>query len=94
MDGVGELIGALVKKHGLSEVARKYYSFGPDAFTGVNVLAESHVAIHTWPESAYVTMDVYVCNISQDNSESAKAIYRDMETFLRPAETKVRIVER
>ena len=94
MDGVGELIGSLVKKHGLTEVARKYHSFGEDAFTGVNVLAESHVAIHTWPEISFVTADLYVCNVSRDNSASAEALFRDIEAFLKPAETKVQSIVR
>ena len=32
------------------------------------LLAESHLAIHTWPETGNVTIDVYVCNFSSDNS--------------------------
>jgi spermidine synthase len=32
------------------------------------LLAESHLALHTWPERAGVTLDVYVCNFSTDNS--------------------------
>ena len=32
--------------------------------TGVVLLAESHVAIHTWPELGNVTLDIYVCNFN------------------------------
>ncbi len=42
--------------------------------TGCVVLAESHVAIHTWPEIACVTLDAYVCNYSRDNTERARAL--------------------
>ncbi|HKX40969.1 MAG TPA: S-adenosylmethionine decarboxylase [Burkholderiaceae bacterium] len=41
--------------------------------TGVVLLAESHLAVHTWPEIGSVTLDVYVCNIGADNSERAQA---------------------
>ena len=42
--------------------------------TGVILLAESHLAVHTWPEMAAVTLDVYVCNVGADNSSSAHAV--------------------
>jgi S-adenosylmethionine decarboxylase len=42
--------------------------------TGVVLLAESHLAVHTWPELAAVTLDVYVCNFGRDNSARAEAL--------------------
>jgi len=38
------------------------------------LLAESHLALHTWPEQSAVTLDVYVCNFSKDNSEKAETL--------------------
>jgi len=46
----------------------------PGGITGMLLLAESHVAIHTWPELAAVTLDVYVCNFRADNSRKARAL--------------------
>jgi S-adenosylmethionine decarboxylase proenzyme len=40
--------------------------------TGAVVLAESHLAIHTWPEQGQATLDVYVCNVTADNSAKAE----------------------
>lgn len=38
------------------------HSFGEKAgITGVAVLAESHISIHTWPEINYIAMDVFMC---------------------------------
>jgi S-adenosylmethionine decarboxylase len=38
------------------------HSFGDNAgITGVAILAESHISIHTWPEINYVALDVFVC---------------------------------
>jgi S-adenosylmethionine decarboxylase len=39
--------------------------------TGVVLLAESHLAVHTWPELRAVTLDVYVCNFGTDNTARA-----------------------
>ena len=44
--------------------------------TGVVLLAESHLALHTWPELGAVTLDVYVCNVGGDNSARARAAAR------------------
>jgi S-adenosylmethionine decarboxylase len=38
------------------------HSFTPSGgITGVAVLAESHISIHTWPERAYAAIDVFMC---------------------------------
>jgi spermidine synthase len=46
----------------------------PGGVTGMVLLAESHLAIHTWPETGNVTLDVYVCNFSGDNSAKAEQL--------------------
>lgn len=53
--------------------------------TGVVLLAESHLAVHTWPELAAVTIDVYVCNHSGDNSAAALGLLDDLEAAFEPA---------
>jgi S-adenosylmethionine decarboxylase len=58
--------------------------------TGALVLAESHLAIHTWPEMDAVTLDLYVCNYSQDNRAAAEAAFEALRKDLQPA----RIVRR
>lgn len=78
---------AAVHAAGLTSVAHLFHSFrdatrdagfAPTAeavgITGVVLLAESHCAIHTWPEKNCVTLDVYVCNYGQDNSAKARQL--------------------
>lgn len=39
-----------------------FHRFGPEAgVTGVLLLAESHISIHTWPEHAYAAVDIFMC---------------------------------
>ncbi|MEO3691559.1 adenosylmethionine decarboxylase [Roseateles paludis] len=63
---------------GLLGVAELTHRFGPaegqSGVTGVVLLAESHVAVHTWPELGAVTLDVYVCNFGADNSAKARRL--------------------
>jgi spermidine synthase len=59
---------------GLTVVGDLFHQFDGGGVTGAVVLAESHLAIHTWPELNSVTLDVYVCNFSQDNGVKARAV--------------------
>jgi S-adenosylmethionine decarboxylase len=71
---------------GLQAVAELFHRFpAPGGVTGVVLLAESHLAVHTWPELAAVTLDVYVCNLHTDNSARAEALLAAMETLFAPA---------
>ena len=43
-----------------------YHHFGDGAgVSGVTVLAESHITIHTWPEAGYAAIDVFMCGAAQ-----------------------------
>ncbi len=37
------------------------HRFEPQGVTGLALLAESHISIHTWPESGYAAVDVFTC---------------------------------
>ncbi len=74
---------------GLTPLGAYFYQFRdergePAGVTGTVVLAESHLAIHTWPESGDVTLDVYVCNFSRNNSDRARAVYARVIEALEP----------
>ena len=76
---------------GLTPLGSYFYQFTDDAgqqagVTGTVVLAESHIAIHTWPETGDVTLDVYVCNFSRDNSDRARAVYDKIIATLSPTD--------
>lgn len=64
---------------GLAAVGELFHRFGTpidrqSGITGVVLLAESHLAVHTWPELNGVTIDAYVCNFGADNSQRAHAL--------------------
>ncbi|PKN80785.1 MAG: S-adenosylmethionine decarboxylase proenzyme [Candidatus Cloacimonetes bacterium HGW-Cloacimonetes-1] len=42
-------------------VTHTFHSFSPYGVSGVVVIAESHVAIHTWPEYGYAAVDIFTC---------------------------------
>jgi hypothetical protein len=72
---------------GLTPVGELFHRFEPGGgVTGVVLLAESHLAVHTWPELGAVTMDVYVCNFSGDNGAAPEAAARRAGGGLRAGE--------
>ena len=85
---------------GLSILGEHFYQF--DSFddvqvggaTGAIVLAESHLAIHTWPERDGATLDVYVCNVTGDNSARAESLYDSLISALKPGDVMVKRVWR
>jgi S-adenosylmethionine decarboxylase len=75
---------------GLTAVGELFHRFPqveqePQGITGVVLLAESHVAVHTWPERGAVTLDVYVCNFEADNSARAEVLLSALLEGFAPA---------
>ena len=94
---------AAVVAAGLEPVGELFHRFAPgpqspaDApvgITGVVLLAESHLAVHTWPEIASVTLDVYVCNLGTDNSARAHALLASLVTAFEPGAVEQHALER
>ena len=83
-----------VKEVGLDSVGKIFYQFPGSGVTGVVLLAESHIAIHTWPEKNYVTLDIYVCNVSQDNTEKARRLYDTMLALFQPGSVSSHSIDR
>jgi S-adenosylmethionine decarboxylase len=54
LSDVASLIGATVIKD-------SFYQFTPQGVSGVVIIAESHISIHTWPEYNYAAVDVFTC---------------------------------
>jgi S-adenosylmethionine decarboxylase proenzyme len=68
-----------VAASGLQAVGELFHAFpAPGGVTGVVLLAESHLAVHTWPELGAATLDVYVCNLHHDHSAQAAGLLAAM----------------
>ncbi|WP_119154040.1 adenosylmethionine decarboxylase [Caldimonas tepidiphila] len=89
-----------VEAAGLHPVGELFHRFAPaepgapSGVTGVVLLAESHLAVHTWPELRGVTLDVYVCNFSTDNRARAQALLDALVAALRPGRVERQRLQR
>ena len=53
------------------------HSFKPQGVTGLALLAESHISIHTWPEIGYAAIDVFTCGDHTMPEKACKLLLRD-----------------
>ncbi|MCO6040488.1 adenosylmethionine decarboxylase [Thermococcus alcaliphilus] len=66
-------------KVGNMEVKASYFfRFSPTGVSGVVIVAESHISVHTWPEEGYAALDVYTCG---EKADPEKAVDYILEKF-------------
>jgi S-adenosylmethionine decarboxylase len=66
------------------------HTFGKSSgITGVAILAESHISIHTWPEHKFVALDVFMCGTGKPQN----ALY-SLRHFFRPKRQKTSVHRR
>lgn len=71
------------KKSGATVLSDHFHHFGEGyGITGVLVLAESHISIHTWPEKNYAAIDVFMCGTC-DPEVAVDHITSKINTFVK-----------
>lgn len=90
---LGQACEQAVAHAGLTTVGRLFHTFdatthGPGGVTATLLLAESHLCVHTWPETGSVTLDVYVCNFGGDHSHKARALLARLLALFEPTHTQ------
>lgn len=68
---IKELINSAAQKVKATVIDAVCHGFNPTGVTGVAVLAESHISIHTWPERAYAAVDIFTCGDRIDPQDAA-----------------------
>lgn len=75
--GFVAITNSILQTYELEKVGVIVHDFDNDSFTISFCLKESHICIHTWPEYSQLTLDVYLCNYQQDNSQKVKDVMAD-----------------
>jgi S-adenosylmethionine decarboxylase len=58
------------RKSGATVVDSVFHRYNPQGVSGIVVIAESHISIHTWPEYNYAAVDCFTCGTSVDPSRA------------------------
>ena len=61
MDVVKDILVGAARACGATIVDVAFHEFNPFGVSGVVVIAESHLSIHTWPEYRYAAVDIFTC---------------------------------
>lgn len=69
----------------------KVHRFSPQGISAVAVIAESHLAVHTWPEHDFATVDVFTCGDADADRmlETMTAVYRPKRVLRREVDCGV-----
>ena len=59
---------------GATVMGESFHHFSPQGVSGVVVIAESHLSIHTWPEYGYAAVDIFTCGTSVEPRKAAEVL--------------------
>jgi len=74
LDFLKDCLRDTAEKIGATVVNECYYQFTPHGISGVVIIAESHLCIHTWPEHNYAAVDIFTCGDSIKPEHAVKSL--------------------
>lgn len=75
---------------GATIVQSAFHHFSPQGVSGVLIIAESHITMHTWPEKGYAAVDLFTCGHREVLENAADRL---LERFA-PTHHERRLIER
>jgi S-adenosylmethionine decarboxylase len=72
VSSVKRIFDELIQEAEINRISEAYHQFKPYGVTGIVLLEESHISVHTWPEYGYVAMDIYTCGSEEKAIKAAK----------------------
>jgi len=81
LDDLRYLENALVsaaEEAGATVLGKSFHQFAPQGVSGVVLIAESHLSLHTWPEHAYAAVDIFTCGTTVKIEVAADALIRQL----------------
>lgn len=82
------LLEEAARQSGATLLSVHVHRFQPQGLSGVAILAESHLAIHTWPELGYAAVDAFTCG---DHVDPKAAVARLEEGFRAKSATTMEV---
>jgi len=59
---------------GAEVLGDSFHNFSPQGVSGVVIIAESHLSIHTWPEYGYAAVDIFTCGTTVEPEKAAEVM--------------------
>lgn len=77
---IEEILVTAAREAKATIIESRFHRFSPFGVSGVVVIAESHLTIHTWPEYAYAAVDIFTCGETLQPSVAAAHIIEALES--------------
>lgn len=71
-------------------VTSSFHAFSPIGLSGVVVIAESHLAVHTWPEHKVVCIDLFTCSGKMNSNEGVAFLFESLQASSMTVKTMAR----
>jgi S-adenosylmethionine decarboxylase len=73
-------LGRAANESGATLLKLTSHKFSPQGVTALGLLAESHIAIHTWPETGYAAVDVFTCGTHCDPVKACRILVKHLQS--------------
>lgn len=74
LDFLRNCLRSAAEEAGATVINESFHQFSPHGVSGVVIIAESHLFIHTWPEYNYAAADIFTCGDSVEPGKAAQLI--------------------
>lgn len=89
-DRIQKLMIEAAKIANATIVADVFHEFNPHGISGVVVIAESHIAIHSWPEHSCASVDIFTCSTEM----KPEAAIDFLKTAFKAKRIDIKVVDR
>jgi len=74
-----DMLPMAASEAGATVLGESFHQFNPHGVSGVVIIAESHLFIHTWPECGYAAVDIFTCGDSVQPEKAAQRVIRELD---------------
>ena len=74
-----DIMQSAATEAGATVLSKSFHQFSPHGVSGVVIIAESHLFIHTWPECGYAAVDIFTCGDSVRPEKAARILVNRLE---------------
>lgn len=79
IDQLRKILISAARESGATILGESFHHFQPQGVSGVVVIAESHISIHTWPEYGYAAVDIFTCGDRVEADKASEDIIKGLQ---------------
>ena len=75
-----DVMCSAAEEAGATILEQHFHHFSPQGISGAIIIAESHMAVHTWPEYGYAALDIFTCGDSVKPEVAVEKLIKTLES--------------